>query len=107
MTDLAQYTTATLALQVLLSGPVAPRGLMWFVRSRSGGKIEIGQAASYAALRWLEGRGLAESYLESPAPGMLGRRPRWYRLTPVGRDRAEADRALTARLFGLPRPRST
>jgi PadR family transcriptional regulator, regulatory protein PadR len=82
--ELLQGTLDVLILRTLRTGPTHGYGISRWIRERTGGQLEVQDAALYKALRRLESRGLvtAEWGLSEN-----NRRARYYALTRAG-DRA-------------------
>lgn len=89
--DLVLGTLDLLVLRALSWGPMHGYGIVRFLRDGSRGAFDIKDGALYAALHRLEERGWAESEW---GQSELGKRARFYRITPAGRRamRAEASR---------------
>ena len=87
---LVQGSLDLLVLGALASGPAHGYGIATLVRDRSGGALEVEDAALYQALHRLERKGLvaAEWGLSDS-----NRRARYYELTMDGRKRLRTDAA--------------
>ena len=89
--ELLRGTLALLILQTLSDGPLHGYGIASAIRQSTHDKLQVQDGVLYPALKKLEAEGLVESgwgYTDS------GREARWYELTPKGRKRLKAERAL-------------
>src|SRR3954471_3335944 len=88
-------------LEALLSGDGYGLELIERVKTRTAGRVALGTASVYPALRALEAEGLLESYDGEPLPERGGRPRRYYRITGLGRRTAYETRKTMRGLFGL------
>jgi PadR family transcriptional regulator PadR len=95
----APVTAKSALLQVLASGEGYGLELIERVRDRTEGLVSLHQGSVYPALRWLERRGLVESYEAAGPPDRGGRPRRYYRITAAGRRTAEEHRKAVRGLF--------
>jgi len=77
-------------LRTLVPGASHGYGIANAVRERTGGELNIEDAALYQALHRLDGQGLIEAEW---GPSENNRRARFYTLTPTGRKRLQAGAA--------------
>lgn len=71
------------------------------VKTSTNGRMELGQATLYPALREMEADGLLRSW-EEQVPGIRGGRPRrYYELTGKGSELAMQEREAASGLWGL------
>lgn len=89
-------------LQALLAGPGYGLDLIARVSQRTEGKMTLGDASVYPALRAMEREGLLRSWEGEPIAERGGRPRRYYELTADGRRAAHADRKLVGALFLAP-----
>lgn len=89
--DLIQGTLDVLILRTIAGDPLHGYGISRWIRERTGGVLDVQDAALYQALRRLEGKGWVEAEW---GVSENGRRARYYRLTPGGR--AQLTRQTTA-----------
>jgi transcriptional regulator len=80
--DLLPGTVALLILRTLQAGPLHGWAISERVQQISGDVLEINQGSLYPALHRLEHQGWIEAEW---AVSELGRRAKYYRLTPPGR----------------------
>jgi PadR family transcriptional regulator PadR len=88
--SLIQGTVDLLILRALREGPAHGYAVSRFVRSRTDGALALEDAGLYQALHRLESRGLVEA---DWGVSENNRRAKFYRLTPKGRRRLQADAA--------------
>jgi transcriptional regulator len=81
---LVQGTLDLLVLRTLSSGSMHGYGIATAVHERTGGELEIEDAALYQALHRLDRQGLVEAEW---GPSENNRRARYYALTSAGRTR--------------------
>jgi PadR family transcriptional regulator, regulatory protein PadR len=79
--DLLQGTLDVLILRTLKAGPTHGYGISRWIRERTGGQLEVQDAALYKSLRRLETRGLVSSEW---GLSENNRRARYYALTEAG-----------------------
>lgn len=77
-----QGTLDVLILRTLAREPTHGYGISRSIRERTGGTLEVQDAALYQALRRIEGKGWVEAEWGTSENN---RRARYYRLTPAGR----------------------
>ena len=82
--DLLQGTVDLLVLKALSWGPMHGYGVAQAIHSRTDGALKIEDTALYKALHRLEAAGEIESEWGASENN---RRAKFYRLTPVGRER--------------------
>lgn len=80
--ELLKGTLDLLVLRTLAWSPMHGYGVTEWIRERTGGVLEVQDAALYQALRRLEARGQVEAEW---GVSENNRRARYYRLTPAGR----------------------
>jgi transcriptional regulator len=80
--DLLQGTLDLLILKVIAGEPVHGWGISKRIQLLSGDVLSVGQGSLYPALHRLEHQGWIEAEW---AVSELGRRAKYYRLTPSGR----------------------
>jgi transcriptional regulator len=86
--DLLQGTLDMLVLKAVSLGPLHGYGVLLRIQQISQGRLEVQQGSLYPALYRLEHEGwIAGEWGQSENK----RRARYYRLTPVGRRRLEAE----------------
>jgi DNA-binding PadR family transcriptional regulator len=61
------------------------------VTRRTLGEVKLGAGTLYAIIRKFEGDGMVEESDERPDPALDDERRRYYRLTPFGREVAQAE----------------
>ncbi len=86
--DLLQGTLDVLILCTLAREPMHGYGISRSIRERTGGTLEVQDAALYQALRRMERKGWVEAEW---GLSESRRRARFYQLTPAGRTRLEHD----------------
>lgn len=105
--ELIKGTLDMLILRTLAWEPMHGYGVTEWIRERTGGVLEVQDAALYQALRRLEERGLVEAEW---GLSENNRRARYYRLTAAGRRqlRAEASawRTYATAVFAVLEPRA-
>jgi len=87
--DLVAASATPLLLAILSKGPSYGYAILQEVRELSGGKLEWSEGMLYPVLHRLEEHGFIESYEEL---GDTGRKRRYYRLRPEGRQALKAER---------------
>ena len=87
--DLLQGTLDLLILRNLLSGPMHGWSISERIQQISDEVLHVNQGSLYPALHRLEHRGWIQAEW---ATSELGRRARFYRLTPAGRKQLELER---------------
>jgi transcriptional regulator len=86
--DMLQGTLDVLVLRGLNWGPKHGYAVARWIETTSGGSLTVLDGALYTALHRMEDRGLiAAEWGVSP----LGRRAKFYRLTPAGRKHLQAE----------------
>jgi PadR family transcriptional regulator, regulatory protein PadR len=86
--DLVQGTLDVLVMRGLKWGPKHGYAVARWIEESSGGSLTVLDGALYTALHRMEDRGwIAAEWGVSP----LGRRARFYRLTPAGRKQLQAE----------------
>ena len=86
---LVQGTVDLLILKTLTRGPQHGYGVSVWISERTGGELELEDAALYQALHRLESRGLL---ISEWGVSDNNRRARYYALTAAGRKRLTAER---------------
>lgn len=86
--EFLQGTLELLILRTLRFGPLHGYGVAQFIRDSSGGALTVEAGSLYPALQRLELQGLITAKWDISD---RNRRARYYRLTPAGRRRLEAD----------------
>ncbi len=89
-------------LQALIDGCSFGLELVELVKARTGGRIVLGDASVYPALRALEKEGLLRSWDGDPLPERGGRPRRYYELTSDGLRTARENREMVKGLFLKP-----
>lgn len=87
---LLQGTLDLLVLRTLASGPMHGYGIATTVRERTGGELNIEDAALYQALHRLDRQRLVDAEW---GPSENNRRARYYTLTAAGRKRLQKETA--------------
>ena len=87
---LLQGTLDLLVLKTLVPGAMHGYGIATVVRERTGGELNIEDAALYQSLHRMERQGLIEAEW---GPSENNRRARFYTLTAKGRKRLNEDAA--------------
>lgn len=87
---LVQGTLDLLVLRTLASGSMHGYGIATAVRERTGGELNIEDAALYQSLHRLDRQGLVDAEW---GPSENNRRARYYTLTAAGRKRLREDTA--------------
>jgi transcriptional regulator len=96
--DLLQGTLDLLILKAVSLGPLHGYGVLLRIQQISGAELVIQQGSLYPALYRLEHQGaIAGEWGESEN----NRRAKYYRLTPAGRDRLQAETAKWKRMAGI------
>lgn len=80
-------------------------GIILDIASRTGGALRLGTGTLYTAISRLLEQGLIEDSDERPAEDQDDERRRYYRLTPFGRDVANAEARRLAALVRMARAR--
>jgi transcriptional regulator len=93
--DILQGTLDLLILRTLVSGPMHGWSISERIQQISQEVLRVNQGSLYPALHRLEHRGWIRAEW---ARSELGRRARFYRLTPAGRRQLELEQANWARL---------
>lgn len=93
--DLLQGTLDLLILRTLVSGPMHGWSISERIQQVSEEVLRVNQGSLYPALHRLEHRGWIKAEW---ATSELGRRARFYRLTPSGRKQLETEREQWDRL---------
>ncbi len=75
-------------------------GIMAEVRERSGGKVVLGPGTLYGTIKRLAKRELVAETAEKKDPSLGEERRKYYRLTELGRELAEAEARRLADLVG-------
>ena len=88
--DLLQGTLDLLILKTLSWGPAHGFAIVRWVQQLTGDQLTISEGSMYPALHRLDERGWVESEWRVSE---LGRRARFYRLTPKGRAQLRAETA--------------
>ena len=88
--DLIHGTLDLLVLKTLSHGPRHGYGIARFLEDTTDDALAIEEGSLYPALYRLEGRGLVEAEWRASE---LGRRAKFYRLTPAGRRQLRAETA--------------
>jgi transcriptional regulator len=97
-TDLMQGTLDMLILKAVSLGPLHGYGVLLRIQQISGEELVIQQGSLYPALYRLEHKGaIASEWGESEN----NRRAKYYRLTPAGRERLEAETEKWNRMAGI------
>jgi DNA-binding PadR family transcriptional regulator len=89
------------AFQVLLAlarGPVHGYAIMGFAEDVTGGAVRLGPGTLYRTIGRLVADGLVEEADRADPDAPHDARRRYYRLTPLGRQAAQAEAALLARM---------
>jgi len=89
-------------LLALADGARHGYGIIKEIETRGGSSAGPSTGAMYLALRRMEGEGLIEEDAERPTDGDDARR-RYYRVTALGRERAEAESRRLAELVDAAR----
>jgi PadR family transcriptional regulator len=95
--DLLQGTLDLLILRTLLSGPQHGWAISERIQQVSGDVLRVNQGSLYPALHRLEHQGWIKAEW---GISELGRRARFYRLTPEGRKQLEVETETWARMAG-------
>jgi len=93
--DLLQGTLDMLILQTLLVGPAHGHAIAHAIERRSDEILQVEHGSLYPALYRLEDRGWIASF---QGTSENNRKARYYRLTPAGRRRLEAETSRWQRL---------
>ena len=92
--DLLQGTLDVLVLRALIWGPRHGYAVARWIKSASGGALDVEDRALYVALHRLEDRGLVDSEW---GQSENNRRAKFYRLTTTGRRELRAESARWSR----------
>lgn len=95
--ELLHGTLDTLILKTLASGRLHGYGIAKAIEESTGAVIEVEEGSLYPALYRMERKGLVEAEW---GVSELGRRAKFYRLTPRGRKQLAAQTAEWARFSG-------
>jgi PadR family transcriptional regulator, regulatory protein PadR len=87
---LLKGTLDVLVLKTLSWGPMHGFEIISWIEERSGGRLDVSDAALLQALHRMEGRDLI---VASWGESRNGRRARYYKLTPAGRAQLKAESA--------------
>jgi DNA-binding PadR family transcriptional regulator len=99
----ATVTARTALLQALREGPNFGLALIRALRTATNGRLRLPQGSVYPTLGSLQGKGLVRSWTVVPGRRRGGRGRRYYELTVLGRQVAEAERlALLGLVAGRP-----
>ena len=88
--ELVAASTVPLVLSVLAEGESYGYALIQRVRALSGGRIEWTEGMLYPVLHWMEREGLVDATWQEAENG---RRRKYYRLRPEGRQALRAEKA--------------
>jgi PadR family transcriptional regulator PadR len=94
-TDLLQGTLDLLILRTLRFGPAHGHSIAKHIRAASDDVLQVETGSLYPALHRLEKRGMIVSRWDRSD---LGKRARFYRLTPAGRRQLAAERSIWEQL---------
>lgn len=92
--ELIKGTLDVLVLRTLAWEPMHGYGVSEWIRQRTGGSLQVQDAALYQALHRLERRGLVEA---TWGVSESNRRARFYTLTSAGRERLREETAALRR----------
>ena len=92
--ELVQGTLDVLILRTLQASPTHGYGISRWIRERTGGVLQVQDAALYKALRRLEERGWVDA---DWGVSENNRRARYYRLTRAGRRHLEREASVWRR----------
>ena len=95
--NLLQGTLDLLVLRTLQNGPLHGWAISERIQQISQDVLQVNQGSLYPALHRLEHQGWIKAEW---GISELGRRARFYRLTPAGRKQLETEKAAWARLTG-------
>ncbi|MBL8991303.1 MAG: helix-turn-helix transcriptional regulator [Phycisphaerae bacterium] len=91
--ELMRGAGPTAVMSLLRGRPRYGYELVEALAEQSRGVLDMGQSTLYPMLYNLEAKGLIEGYWQSAPQDAGGRERKYYRLTPRGRRRLEADSA--------------
>ena len=92
-------------LLALADGERHGYGIMQEIARGTDGQMQIGPGTLYRSIKQMLAAGLIEESDERPAPALDDERRRYYRLTPFGRQVAQAEAERLARLVRVARAR--
>jgi PadR family transcriptional regulator PadR len=95
--ELLQGTLDLLILRTLAFGPAHGHSIAKHIRASSGEVLQVEAGSLYPALHRLEKRGLIASRWDLSD---LGKRARFYRLTPAGRRQLASEQSIWEQLSG-------
>jgi transcriptional regulator len=95
--ELLQGTLDLLILRTLAFGPAHGHSIAKHIRASSGEVLQVEAGSLYPALHRLEKRGLIASRWDHSD---LGKRARFYRLTPAGRRELASEQSIWDQLSG-------
>ena len=95
--ELLQGTLDLLILRTLAYGPAHGHSIAKHIRATSDDILQVEAGSLYPALHRLEKRGLIASKWDHSD---LGKRARFYRLTPAGRRQLAAEQSIWEQLSG-------
>ena len=95
--ELLQGTLDLLILRTLAFGPAHGHSIAKRIRSSSDEVLQVETGSLYPALHRMEKRGLIASKWDHSD---LGKRARFYRLTPAGRKQLAAEQSIWEQLSG-------
>jgi len=95
--ELLQGTLDLLILRTLAFGPAHGHSIAKHIRSSSDEVLQVETGSLYPALHRMEKRGLIASKWDHSD---LGKRARFYRLTPAGRRQFAAEQSIWEQLSG-------
>jgi PadR family transcriptional regulator, regulatory protein PadR len=95
--ELLQGTLDLLILRTLAFGPAHGHSIAKHIRANSGEVLQVEAGSLYPALHRLEKRGLIASRWDLSD---LGKRARFYRLTPAGRRQLASEQSIWEQLSG-------
>ena len=93
-------------LLALAEGERHGYAIMQEVRERTAGKLSLGPGTLYYSIKRMLTNGLIEESAERPTPEADDERRRYYRVTPLGRQVAEAEAQRLSELVELARARN-
>jgi len=93
-TELLHGTLETLVLKAIAGGPRHGYAIARWLEERTGDVLQVEDGSLYPAFYRMEQRGLLQA---SWGTSELGRRAKFYRITPAGRKRLAASTAEWAR----------
>ena len=95
--ELLQGTLDLLILRTLAFGPAHGHSIAKYIRASSGEVLQVEAGSLYPALHRLEKRSLIASKWDHSD---LGKRARFYRLTPAGRRQLASEQSIWEQLSG-------